>query len=272
MRIKKASNKLKKLQLSMKSKLVLSFLSIVLVLLVSSIISVMEYSSMSNYVTELIAGDVRSVNVSNNLSEMANTYNLAILEAIGDNEAKLPSFDDAYFKSHCDSLRMSSTLNEVAPLADSLLYSYAAYMLTSMEFEQVHDSEYIDPRIWYFDRLQVRFDRFTSDLNKLTESMFTDLQNHSATFERGFYRSIIPGIVAVGVGILMVCMLLFFLLTDYANPLYKMLAGLRNYRSSDKKYNLVIDGDEQLSELNEGISEITNENQQLRRRLKDLRR
>ena len=53
------SSRLKKkaraLKLSLKAKLVLSLLSIVAILLVSSVISVMEYSRMSNYVSELIA-------------------------------------------------------------------------------------------------------------------------------------------------------------------------------------------------------------------------
>ena len=51
----------------------------------------------------------------------------------------------------------------------------------------------------------------------------------------------------------------------------KMLSGLDAYRSSNKKYTYDFDGDDQLSELNDGISEIIVENQQLRKRLADLR-
>ena len=67
-------------------------------------------------------------------------------------------------------------------------------------------------------------------------------------------------------------MLLFFVLAYYVNPLYKMLDGLNAYRLSDKKYTVRFDGDDQLSELNDGISEIAGENQQLRRRIKELRK
>jgi len=66
-------------------------------------------------------------------------------------------------------------------------------------------------------------------------------------------------------------MLLFFLLVYYVNPIYKMLDGLSNYRSFNKKYSYTFDGDDQLSELNDGITELAGENQQLRRRVSDLR-
>ena len=269
-----ALKSIRSFRLTLKSKLILSLLSIAAILLVSSIISVMEYSRMSNYVSSLIADDISSINVASRLAGMGNAYNLDILEAIGDNGSagRLPSFDDGYFKLHCDSLRMKAALNHSAPLADSVMYSYAAYMLTSMELEDVIQSDFIDSRSWYFERLQPRYDRLRSDLDKLTSAMYQDLGRNSATFERGFYRSIIPGIVAVGVGLMLVLMLLFFILAYYVNPLCRMLDGLNAYRLSDKKYSVRFEGDDQLSELNEGISEIAGENQQLRRRIKEIRR
>ena len=260
-------------RLSMRAKLILSLSSIAVILLVSSIISVMEYRSMSNYVSELIADDISSINVANRLAEMSNTYNLQILEVIGDEASvDLPEFDDGYFKSHCDSLRMSVASNQVRPLADSVMYSYSAYMLTSLELEDVIQSDFIDTRSWYFGRLQPRYDRLHSDLENLSGAIYRDLEKNSATFERGFYRSVIPGIVAVGVGLLLVVMLLFFLLAFYVNPLYRMLDGLDAYRAQDKKYSVKFDGDDQLSRLNEGITELANENRQFRSRIKTIGR
>jgi len=99
----------------------------------------------------------------------------------------------------------------------------------------------------------------------------SDLVKNSKTFERGFYRSIIPGILAVGVGLLLVVMLLFFVLSYYVKPLNRMLEGLEGYRSYNKKYTCTFDGDDELIRLNEGITELAGENQQLRKRLKDMK-
>ena len=264
--MRKALKKLKAVRLTLKYKLVLSLLSIAAILMVSSTISVMEYTSMSSYVSTLIADDIRNINLSRRLSEMSSSYNLEILEIIGEEgPARMPEFDDGYFKSQCDSLRSSGISASSHALADSVLYSYAAYMLTSLELPEVAASDFINTRDWYFDRLK-------GDIDKLAESMYRDLEKNSATFDRGFYRSIIPGIVAVGVGLLLVLMLLFFVLAFYVNPLYRMLEGMRAYRSADKKYTVRFDGDDELAELNEGIGEITGENQQLRRRIKALKK
>ena len=269
----KMHRKIRAMRLSLKAKLVLSLLSVVAVPLKTTVISVMEYSRMSNYVSELIADDISSINVANRLADMSNNYNLEILEAIGEGSSgRLPDFDDEYFKTNCERLRMSHTINQAYPMADSVMYSYAAYMLTSLEFESVVQSDFIDNRAWYFGRLQPRFDRLQSDIDNLTRAIYEDLQENSATFDRGFYRSIIPGIVAVGVGLMLVLMLMFFILSYYVNPLYRMLEGLSAYRSSDKKYTVSFEGDDQLVELNDGISELAGENQQLRRRVRDLRK
>ena len=273
MSIRKVFKKARNSRLSLRAKLILSLCSIAAILLVSLLISVMEYSSMSDYVSDLIADDISSINVANRLADMSNSYNLQILEVIGDDTSLLvPDFDDGYFKSHLDSLRSSVPSNQVRPLTDSVMYSYAAYMLTSLELEDVLQSDFIDSRSWYFERLQPRYDRLRQDLGSLSGAIYTDLEKNSATFEGGFYRSIIPGIVAVGVGLLLVVMLLFFLLAFYVNPLYRMLDALNAYRSQDKKYSVKFDGDDELSQLNEGISELANENRQFRSRIKAMGR
>ena len=89
--------------------------------------------------------------------------------------------------------------------------------------------------------------------------------------DSSLYRSIIPGIVAVGVGLLLVVMLLLFMLSYYVSPTYRMVAGLSAYRSFGKKYNVTFDGDDQLREINDGIAELTAENQTLRKRIVDLK-
>ena len=66
-------------------------------------------------------------------------------------------------------------------------------------------------------------------------------------------------------------LLLFFLMAYYVNPIYKMLSGLKNYRSLGSKYSFTFDGDDQLCELNEGITEVVGENIQMRKRIKALR-
>ena len=259
-------------RLSIKSKMVLALSAIAVVLVVSGIISYVEYQRMSTYVSDMIAEDIKSINVAQKLATVTDDYNLQILAVIGDdNLNSLPDFDQQGFVFYCDSLRSSFSGDKVLPLTDSVLYSYSAYMLTSLELEQVVKSDFIDSRSWYFERLQPSFKRLSGDIDRLSEAMYDDLKANSEEFDSGFHRSIIPVAVAVGVGVILVLLLMFFIITYYVNPLNRMLEGLDDYRSMGRRYGYTFDGDDQLAELNEGIAELTDENRQYRRRIKLLK-
>ena len=267
----KTKNLLAGRRLSLRAKLTLSLSAIAVILVISSIISLMEYNRMRTYVSGLIADNINSINVAQTLSEVTDRYNLDILSVIGDESAMLPNFNQEEFVSHCDSLKKNLTSVSLLPLADSVMYSYSAYMLTSLELENVLLSDFIDSRTWYFDRLQPKYNRLRGDIEALSNGMYNDLKKNSMTFERGFYRSFIPALVAVLAGLILIVLLLFFILTYYVNPVYKMLGSLKDYRSYGKKYTYNFEGDDQLSELNKGISDMAAENQQLRKRLTALR-
>ena len=270
--VNKIKRGLERFKLTLRGKLVISLSAIAAILLISSIISILEYKRMSSYVSSLIADNINNINVAQKMAEAANDYNLDILAVVGDDKLnKLPDFNREAFLARCDSLRGTLSAMSLQPLADSVVYSYSAYMLTSLELPEVLLSDFINTRTWYFDRLQPRYNRLRDDIDAMSSAIYNDLKRNSTTFDRGFYRSIIPGLVAVGVGLLLVLMLLFFMMVYYVNPLYKMLANLNNYRSYNKKYSYTFEGDDQLTELNEGITEITGENQQLRKRISILR-
>lgn len=268
----KMRRRLDNIRLSMRMKITLSLSAIAVILLTSSVISFLEYTRMSDYVSQLIAGNIHSINVAQNLATVADAYNLEILAVIGDDGKNIqPAFDRDSFMARCDSLRGAMRGKGQTHLADSVEYSYAAYMLTSLELQKVLQSDFIDSRTWYFERLQPVYGRLRSDIDALSGSVYDELVKNSATFDRGFYRSAIPGAVAVSVGILLILLLLFYLLAYYVNPVYKMLASLDSYRGAGTSYNAAFDGDDQLVELSEGISEVTEENRQLRKRIKALR-
>ena len=97
------------IKLSLKQKMILSLSAIAVILVVSSIISLMEYRRMSSYVSGLIADNINSINVAQKLSEVTDKYNLDILSVIGDEQALLPTFNQEEFVSRCDSLKKNLT-------------------------------------------------------------------------------------------------------------------------------------------------------------------
>ena len=108
-------------------------------------------------------------------------------------------------------------------------------------------------------------------LDRMGASMYQELEDNSKTFDSGFFRSIVPGAVAVSVGILLVLLLMFYLLVYYVRPIYGMLDALKEYLGFRRRYTFNFDGNDQLSDLNEQITDLTEENRTLRRRIADLK-
>lgn len=261
----------KEFRLSMRTKITLSLSAIAVVLFVSIIISFLEYRHMSNYVSDMIAGDIKNIRVTQKLVNAVDTYNLEVLAVIGDeNLTTLPDFDRKAFIDYCDSLKADFETGR-SHLADSVLYAYSAYMLASMELEDVLQSSFIDTRDWYFSRLQPLFGRLRGYLDRLGEAMYIELRQNSEDFDSGFYRSFIPGTVAVAVGILLLFLLLAFIIAYYVTPLYRINSNLKDYLQYRRRYTYTFEGDDQLSDLNGSITDLAEENRQLRRRNAELK-
>ncbi len=269
---KKFFRKFFPVKMSMSVKLTFALGAIAVILLLSSIISIMEYRRMSDYVSNLIASNINCINIAQKLANESDSYNLQLLAIIGENDPEMiPEIDHNAFLEEYDSLKLTLDSREAVARADSVIYAYSAYMLTSMEFEKVIMNDFIDNRDWYFKRLQPKYQRLKSDIEKLNDVIYLQLKENSQTFQDGFYRSIIPGVVSVGAGLLLVLLLLVFILIYYIRPLKKMLAGITEYQTAGRRYNYEFEGDDELVRLNSGLGDLIEENTELKKRVSRLR-
>ena len=256
----------------MVKKVLYSLGSLAAILLLSGVISIIEYRRMSDYVSELIAANIKSINLAQKLSDITEEYNQQMLSVVVQNDISLmPEFDLDYFMAQSDSLKTSFTSQNALPMVDSVEVSFDAFMKTSLKFDEVFLADNVDTGEWFFGTLQPRYNKFRSEMNILNEAIYNDLLSNSADFDAGFYRSIIPGVVSVAAGLLLIMLLLFFTMVNYVRPIYRMTEGINAYRSSGRKYNYVFDGDDQLTEINSGVTEIIEENLELKTRIKALR-
>ena len=257
---------------SMRRRLVFSLGSLAAILLLSGIISIIEYRRMSDYVSELIASNIKSINLSQRLADMTQEYDQQMLAVVLRNDISLmPEFDLHLFQTQADSLKNSVTSVTSHPIVDSVATSFDEFMKTSLKFDEVFLADTVNTSEWFFGTLQPTYNQFRKDMDMLNVAIHDELRANSADFDAGFYRSIIPGVVSVGAGLLLIILLMYFIMVYYVNPIYKMSAGIDNYRALGKKYGYVFDGDDQLANINSGITEIIEENIELKARVRGLR-
>ena len=257
---------------SMRRKLVLSLGSLAAILLLSGIISILESRRMSDYVSELIASNIKSINLSQRLADMTQEYDLQMLAVVLRNDISLmPEFDMHLFQSQADSLKSSVTSVTSHPIVDSVATSFDEFMKTSLKFDEVFLADTVNTSEWFFGTLQPTYNAFRKDIDVLNGAIHEELKTNSADFDAGFYRSIIPGVVSVGAGLLLIFLLMYFISAYYVTPIYRMSSGVDEYRAVGKKYGYVFDGDDQLANINSGLADIIEENIELKVRVRSLR-
>lgn len=257
---------------SMSRKLFFSLGSLAMILLLSSVISILEYRRMSDYVSELIAANIKSINLSQRLADLTQEYNDQMLAVVIQNDiSMMPDFNLDYFNAQSDSLRSSFTSSRMLPKVDSVVMSFDAFMKTSQMFDEVFLADTVNTGEWFFGSLQPTYMKLRQDLTYLNEVIYEDLRNNSSDFDAGFYRSIMPGIVAIGAGLLLIVLLFYFIMVYYVRPIYRMSDGIDGYRLSGRRHVYEFDGDDQLANVNAGVTELIDENVELKKRVKNLR-
>ena len=256
----------------MVKKVLYSLGSLAAILLLSGVISIIEYRRMSDYVSELIAANIKSINLAQKLSDITEEYNHQMLSVVVQNDISLmPEFDLDYFMAQSDSLKNSFTSQNALPMVDSVEVSFDAFMKTSLKFDEVFLADNVDTGEWFFGTLQPKYNSLIQDLGKLNELIHEDLKYNSENFDAGFYRSIIPGVVSVGAGLMLILLLLYFTMANYVRPIYRMSEGIDNYRVSGRRHTYEMDTDDQLANVNAGVAELIEENLELKRRVKVLK-
>lgn len=257
---------------SMRRKLFFSLGSLAAILLLSGVISIVEYRRMSDYVSELITSNIKSITLSQRLADITEEYNHQMLAVVVQNDISImPDFNLEDFNNQADSLKNSITSEHSIPMVDSVTTSFNTFMNTSIRFDEVFLADSLDTGEWFFGTLQPCYNKFRHDMGVLNDSIHEELRHNSSDFDAGFYRSIIPGVVSVSAGLILIMLLFYFIMSYYVNPIYKIAAGLDNYRLSGRKHNYVMDGDDQLADINTGVTELIEENIELKRRIKFLR-
>ena len=102
---------------SMARKLFFSLGSLAAILLLSGVISILEYRRMSSYVSDLIASNIKSINLSQKLADLTEEYNHQMLAVVVQNDISImPDFNLKHFNAQADSLKNSFTSPTALPM------------------------------------------------------------------------------------------------------------------------------------------------------------
>lgn len=251
--------------MAIRRKISLGFVVIGTILLVSSAISIYEFIRMRNNVANLINDNIAAINTARALQEVSDEYSFNLLEALGDESSLLilRDKDDNRFSEYLADIRDNFTTEQEKQYADSVLYAYTSYIIIMNEAPKVWQGDYAGRRSWYFNKLHPVYMKLRGYLQKLSLTSQEALTENSITMTDSFYRSIMPGVVAVMVGLVLVVLFNYFINFYFVNPVYKISQGLSDSLYRKRSYNIVVDTDEELQNLNGNIKELVELNKKL---------
>ncbi|MBO5980743.1 MAG: hypothetical protein J6Q12_09995, partial [Bacteroidales bacterium] len=123
---------------SLRKKVYLSLGALAAMLLLSGVISILEYRRVSTYVSDQIAANINSIVLSQTLSDLTQEHNHKMLSVVVLNDISLmPELGDLPFAAVADSLRTTFTSQNALPMLDTVVTSFDDFVQTSLKFDEV---------------------------------------------------------------------------------------------------------------------------------------
>lgn len=249
-------------------KISIAFVILGLILLLSSVIAIFEFITMRRTVTQFVTEDVESINSSRLLLEITDDYNFRLMERMGDASSyeapQLPEIStDPRFKEYMERIHSKFSTSAEKVMADSVRYAYIAYAHIISEVPEVWKGDYTARREWFFGKLYPVYGllrNYIGELNNLSQKV---LKGNSDSLNDAFYRSIMPCVVAVGIGILLIFLFNYYISYYFIIPLEKITKAIRRYLETGKTYDMTLESNDEMQVLNDNVREVIRRNKQL---------
>lgn len=253
----------------LKKKISIGFVILGFILLLSSLIAIFEFITMRRTIEKFVTDDIISINTTRRLLDLADDYNFQLLSTMGDSTYTdvntMPTIgEDDKFIDALKSIRDNFTTMGERDMADSIRYAYVSYAHMLEEAKGVWNlPRYQQKKDWYFERMYPVYSKLRVYIKDLNMSSQKALKENSDRLSEGFYRSLMPCVVAVGIGILLLFLFNYFLNFYFFDPVIKINRALRNYKLTRKTYDVNMDSDDEIEELNENVKDIVREHKTL---------
>ena len=253
--------------MGIRKKISLGFVVIGAILFLSSVIAIFEFNRMRHSVTDLMTDNINSINTSRLLLELTDEYNFMLLSSVILDSAlnsEKALYDDR-FEKYIGNIKSKFTSQAEVAVADSLTSAYNAYLVKIGEAASIMQKTPEERRDWYKNELVPAYNNLKMYKRKLGLLAQGALAENTAQLQDGFYRSIMPGIIAVAAGILLVLLFNYFINLYFISPVLLISRGLKSYKEFNTRYNVQFDNDDELQDLNSEIKTIIAEPKTLKK-------
>lgn len=251
-----------------RKRMTTGFMSIVVMLFISGMISYFELSRLSLDTEEILNANTRNIELAREMLVAADAQNRAFIHLAVLGRAEYDSLcrssmtkientlktalDEAVDPAALDSL--SQAVSEMRLLSDAFL---AYEREPEMELEPDFEDVYVDVE-WYDNDYQSRYKALTSAIGKFMTSTQSSLAPRTEQLKTNAYRAVTPVLISLVVVIAIVLMFHFFVNTYCVNPILRMNESLGQYLSFRIPFKMKSECRDEMAELKDKIESLTN--------------
>ncbi len=242
-------------------KVLFGFIVVGFILFLSGLVSIFEVTRMRDKVSGVLSDNVDALlNTKRIETDVANYADLLLKNLQAETLdtsffAKHEKFHEDYFEK----LNNSHLSINYSSLLDSLYNAYDLYIAVVEEAPGIWGySENIRTN-WISNRFRPAYIQLHDLLEHTMEMSQRALEKNSQEIESGFYRSIMPGVIATCAGILLVILFNYFINLYIVTPVLRITKGVNAYLSNRIPYTVEAENEDEIQELNHAIKTLISE-------------
>lgn len=236
-----------------RKKIALGFTILALLLFFAALVSAFELHRLSAATQQVLEATSRYTRLSHEMLDAAQEQNATLLKMVILGQRDL---DSTFLANRAKFERAlgeaTVTVRDRAEL-DALYVAYMTYNQHVVTFAASGNPEPLD---WFMSVYRTSYSDLTHAVKNYMTSSQNMLEAQAAQLRNTAYRAITPGIITLGVTILLV--LVFFSLIDlyYIRPVLRINDGLRNYLANKIPFEPKIEGRDEVHQLREAIDSL----------------
>lgn len=219
----------------------------------SGMISMLELGRMSRYAEGLLRSGSANMSLSKQMLDAAQEENTAVLQMIIlDDETYHDTFRRARDR-FAGALLEAENGGYVGAGIDAVRTAWDNYDGIARRFAS---SSSLDDVRLFLDTYSGSYLALTSAVKEMISNSQRSLAEDAIQIKSRAYRAITPGIISLGVAIVMLLMFAFLIDHYYTRPALGITRGLRNYIDHKTPFNVKLEGHDEIRTLRDSVEEL----------------
>lgn len=240
-------------------KITLGILLIASLFTLSGIISVFELRTIGDHISGTLMKHVQSIDAAKHMLDKMHDYEILSMNQVSgkieDENADYTEVD-SLFKLYYTQVYQRASTQEIKTELDSIYTTYEHLKILRQEMAKLTS---LDLRVkWYLDAFYPVY----STMLKRTRNLILDNQKQltqkAGDLEQGYYRLVMPGMIATAASIFVLLMLGLFIHVYLVKPLLKITSGIQAFVNYKSPFKVEINTKDELKQLKDAVELLIN--------------